>query len=148
MERSEVPLEVSTTRSANFGRVRTFGLEEGLVFPAVGSLTAGLMLMGPLAPSWAGGTTRFALGVLPIALTLLWIFTMHRGRRPGFARDQIENWLNFLPLCVREWICPPLKFAVLRQGIPQSLPHPLLRRPGTKLAGNSYNQTWDAGLRN
>lgn len=148
MERSEAPLEISTTRSANSGRVKTFGLEEGLVFPVVGSLAIGFALMGPLAPEWAGSTTRFAAGLLPFALTLTWIFTMHRGRRAGFARDQIENALNYLPLCVREWVCPPLKYAVIRRCVPRSRPHPLLRRPGTKLAGLNYSDGWNSGLRN
>lgn len=88
-------LRFSDTNSADDSGGRTWGLDGGLfwlviggVFTAVATL---LLLFSGLKFSFSAS---LGAAVVPLALTLFYVFAFKQGKPPGYDTDLLDLWVN------------------------------------------------------
>ena len=88
-------LRLTDTNAASDSKGRTWGLEGNLFWYLIGGLAVGITLFFVLLVGFhAKLINSFAVAVVPLLLSLAYIYGLRQGKPPGYDRDCLEYWLR------------------------------------------------------
>jgi hypothetical protein len=87
-------IRFTDTNSADDSKGKTWGLDGNLFWYLIGGAFASVVLMLILFSSYRMGfAAAAAVAVVPIVLTLIYVFGFRQGKPPRYDVDCLEYWL-------------------------------------------------------
>ncbi|MDQ3623280.1 MAG: DUF4133 domain-containing protein [Verrucomicrobiota bacterium] len=88
-------LRLTETNSADDSAGKTWGLEGNLFWYVAGGLFGSIVILLLLYSMWRLSLVSSAtIAVVPLFVTLLYVFGLRQGRPAGYDRDLFELWLS------------------------------------------------------
>ncbi len=88
-------LRFSETNSADDSEGRTWGLDGHLFWYLIGGVFLFVVtLLFLFSAMRRGFAESFAIGLVPLALALIYVFGFRQGRPPAYDLDLIDYWSN------------------------------------------------------
>jgi len=88
-------LRLTETNSAEDSSGRTWGLEGNLFWYVTGGVfvSVGTLLVSFSALRWSFGTSAL-LAVVPLVISLIYVFGFRQGKPSGYDQDLLDGWLH------------------------------------------------------
>jgi hypothetical protein len=88
-------LRFSETNSADDSEGRTWGLDGHLFWYVIGGVFLFVVtLLFLFSAMRRGFVESFAIGLVPLALTLIYVFGFRQGKPPAYDLDLVDYWSN------------------------------------------------------
>ena len=92
---SDRDLRFTETNSADDSQGRTWGLEGNLFwYVAAGGFVSVVILLVLFSAMRVSLSGSLIVAAIPLALTLVYVFTLRQGKPPGYDVDLLDYWLN------------------------------------------------------
>lgn len=87
-------IRLTDTNSADDSKGRTWGLDGNLFWYLIGGSFASVVIMLLLFSAYRLSFMQsMAVAVIPLALTLIYVFGFRQGKPPRYDVDCLEHWL-------------------------------------------------------